>query len=349
MLKQIPTLILVTVVTILVWVFAEAETLRSREVPVEIVFTPDARGERTLEVKSRFDPGAGGTQIIKGTIFLEGSASAVDEAERVLRKPLRFDPFLESMAIDPGVEQAVDLKALVRSHHDLRGIANAIKRVDPSHASLVVGVLASREVDVRVEVSAGEAEGVPEAKPSRVKVRLPQSLASRLGEGAYARAVVDPVTAQRLVPGRKETIPGVRLEAPASLAGEREVHLDPPQVEVTLTLKNRSPTSRPTSVPVQIVLAGVEQNAWEIALAPGDEFIPDVTATGPAEIIRQIDERSLPVVALLPLSFTELEGGQVTSKDVILTTMPPTAAAVRFDAPHKSVSFTVKRRPQRAP
>lgn len=347
MLKQIPTILLVTLVTILIWVFAEAETLRTREVPIQLEFAPDPRGEKALDLRSHPDSVSGGVQVVRGSVTLEGASAAVDAAERILRRPLRFDPSLENVGITLGVEQSLDLQALVRAHHDLSGVSSTIKKVEPSHLTLVVDQLATREIDVRVEVPAGDVEGIPEAKPSRVRLRLPTSRADSLASTISARAIVDPVTVQRLVPGRRETIASVRLEVPQSLAGEREVHFDPPTVEVSLTLRSRTPTSKPQGVPVQLVLAGVEQNAWDITLNPNDQFIPDVTATGPADIIRQIDDRTLPIVALLPLTFQELESGTVTSKDVTFSTMPPTGAALTFDAPHRTVTFTVKRRGQR--
>ena len=346
MLKQIPTILLVTLVTVLIWVFAEAETLRTREVPIQLEFTQDPRGEKALDIRSRTEPGAGGIQVLRGSVTLEGASAAVDEAERILRRPLRFDPALENISVTTGVEQSLDLQALIRAHHDLSAVSSTIKKVEPSHMTLVVDQLATREVDVRVEVPAGDVEGVPEAKPARVRLRLPTSRAENLMPNVAARAVVDPVTVQRLVPGRRETIANVRLEVPPSLAGERDIHFDPPTVEVSLTLRSRTPTSKPQGVPVQLVLAGVEQNAWDITLSPNDQFIPDVTATGPADVIRQIDDRTLPIVALLPLTFRELESG-VTSKDVTFSTMPPSGAALTFDAPHRTVTFTVKRRGQR--
>ncbi len=348
MLRQIPTLLLVSLVTLLIWAFAEAETLRSRDVVMELVFEPDPEGDRTIEVRSASAAMVGVTQVLRPTVYLEGSAHAVDEAERTLRKPLRLDPYSPAMPRQPG-EHAVSLRDLVREHPDLALSRVTIKRVEPVEVFVQIDEMASVDAAVRVEVGAGDLEGTPEARPARARIRVPSRLASSLPPDAYVIASPDAPDLERALPGRRETISNVRLSLPPTLATVREARIQPPMADVVLTLRSRTPTSKALTVPVQVVMAGIEQSKWDVVIDAQGQFVSDVTVTGPAEFVRQIDSRQLAVVALLPLSFAELEGGNVTSKDVVFTTMPPVGAPLKFEAPKTVVSFKATRRASPAP
>ncbi len=341
-LKEIPTLVMVTIVTALIWAFAETETLRQAEVTADVSVVRDAAGERVVRLLAG-EGNPSGAEVLRPVVRLEGPADRVDEAQRVLRQPLRLDPYAPGMPTAPG-DTMLDLRALLRARPEFQHFAAAIASVEPSRVPVGVEMLESRELAVAVRLVSGELDGTAESRPPRVRVRGPRAILSQLPKDAEVVASVDDAAAQSLVPGRRETIPGVRLALPAPLAGERGVRIEPPSAEVTLTLRSRTPTSKPMSVPVQVVLASVEQSAWDIAFDAGNQFVADVTVTGPPEVIRQIDEKKLPVVALLPLSFTELEGGRVRSKEVVFTTFPPTQAVLRFEAPSKVVSFVVTRR-----
>lgn len=340
--KEIPTLIMVTIVAGLIWAFAEAETLRQAEVTPEVSIVRDPTGERWVRLVAG-EGNPGGAEVIRPVVRLEGPADRVDEAQRVLRQPLRLDPYEPGMPTSPG-DATLDLKALLRARPEFQAFASAIASVEPPRVAASVESLDSRELPVDVHVSAGELDGPTEARPAKVRVRAPRALLGRLAPDAEAVVTIDEAAVGALVPGRRETIPGVRVTLPAPLEGERGVRVEPARADVALTLRGRTPTSRPLTVPVQVVLASVEQNGWDIAFDARNQFIADVTVTGPAEVIRQIDDKKLPVVALLPLSFTELEGGRVRSKEVVFTTLPPTQAVLKFDAPSRVVGFSVARR-----
>lgn len=340
--REFMTLLMVTIVATLVWAFAEAESLRKGEVTAELIFSPEVSADRQLTLRGPVEA-VGNTDIIHLRVRLEGTAASVDEADRILRKPLHFTPYDKSLPVAPG-EHALDMKAILSSHPDVQRIAASIAAVEPATIPALVEELVVRELDVKVELASGQTDGFPEPRPAKVVLRTPKAIAESLPKGLVAIAPLDAAQLERLVPGRRETVPGVRLTLPEPLNSTKNVRLDPPNIDVQLVLSVRTPTSKAFNVPVQVVLASVEQKRWDITFDQRSQFIPDVTVTGPGEIIRQIEERRLPVVALLQLSFTELEGATTQTKEVILTTFPPTQAPLRFDAPSKAVTFTITRR-----
>jgi hypothetical protein len=267
----------------------------------------------------------------------------VDEAERLLKKPLHFKPYDKSLPVTPG-EHALDMRAILANHLDLQHVAASIASVEPATVAAVVEELVTREVDVKVDVASGQTDGTPEPKPTRATIRAPRAIADTLPKDLVAIASLDEPQLERLVPGRRETISAVRLSLPAPFNDSKSIRIEPATVDVQLVLTVRTPTSKPMNVPVQVVLASVEQKRWDITFDPRYQFVPDVTVTGPAEIVRQIEDRKIQVVALLQLSFNELEGAAIQTKEVVFSTLPPTQAALKFDAPSKAVTFTISKR-----
>src|SRR5689334_2464329 len=77
---------LIALITVLVWLLAESESLRVDKVPVRISFRTDADSGRTIRV----DPG----QDFLGSVSvrLEGPTAKVDSLAAALRKEVRLEP-----------------------------------------------------------------------------------------------------------------------------------------------------------------------------------------------------------------------------------------------------------------
>ncbi|QQS08186.1 MAG: hypothetical protein IPK69_09280 [Phycisphaerales bacterium] len=342
MIRQIGVWLGVLVLATLVWVFAEAETLRTREVTIDLTFRSDPQNGRVIDVANSRPAGTDG-QVVSATIKLAGAANAVDQAERELRSGLKFDPSSPGMPGESGAID-VDLKQLIRLHPTLRvgsGSGATVQAVEPSIVRIDRGTLVAVEVPVRVELERGEAEGAPVVTPARVTLRVPTELASSIGEQTPCTAQLSERELSRLVPGRQEKIEGVSLTMPEGLLGHRHAYVEPRTVSVQLTLRDQTQSVMLQSVPVHIQLAATEQSRWDITLAQGDQFLKDVRVSGPSDLIKQIQDKTLPVVAILQLSFQELEGGKVTSKDVVFSNLP---TGLRFEVADRTVSFTIARR-----
>ncbi len=330
MMKHFSTILVVTLVTALVWMFAESATLQTRELVAEIALDPDPTGERVATL--------GGGERSRLVLVVEGSPAALERAERLLRRPLRFST--AEIPSQPG-SHVVDAERLVRAHPEFRPLGATIKSCEPGTLEALIDGLTTRDASVRVDVARGELDGQPEIKPARVRLRFPSRRAADVGDAPVVTALVDEAQSARLVPGRRETIPGVRLSPPKPLAGESHVSISPPLAEVQLAVRGLTSTLTLPSVPVHLQLAPGEQAKWDITLDPKDEFLTDVTVTGPSELIRQIREKTLSVVGVLSLSYEDLESGRVTSKDVSFSSLP---TSLRFECADRSVSFTIRRR-----
>lgn len=335
MLTHLKTALLVTLVTILIWVFAEAESLTRKNVRVEVLLDPEPDGNRLVDVVD----GQGWQK--RADVVFEGSTAAVTEAEAVGRRPIRLLPGMEGFPSDPG-EQTVDLFAALRELPELRNKGVSIVRVDPPNVRVRVDQLVSREVKVIAVVPGSELDGQPEIKPGTVTLRLPAGEAEALTPTSAVRARVSPESVTKLVPGRHETVSNVVLELPIELQHSRRIRIEPSRADVSLTLRSRAATWTLPNVPVSLVLAAGEYARWEIIIPDEDRFITDVKVTGPVDLIDQIKRSDVTVAAQVLLSFEELERG-ITSKDVSFSSIPA-AADLQFTADNTKVRLKINRR-----
>jgi hypothetical protein len=346
MARYAESIIAATILAILIWVFAEAESLRRQDVTIELVFDADRGSERIIDlVDPSPTPGAPGTVRPPGTILrvamtVEGTAGAIDGVERLVRGgPVRITPASEGVGASRG-EFSLPLRTVIRNFPQFGAQGVTIRRMEPETAWVLIDDLVTREVPIRVIYPEGDLEGQPEATPRAVRVSAPSREAARLSDQSAAILRIDDRTWSRLVPGRRETIPGVRLELPEELKGSTRATLTPASADASLTVRSRTASIRLPSVPVHIRVAPAEYGAFDIVVPESDQSLLDVTVSGPADLIRQIEERTIQVVALVPLSFDELERG-ITSKEAIFSVYP---TPLRFEAPNRVVRFTITRR-----
>lgn len=332
----IRNLIGVSAVAALIWVFAEAESLRTADARPEIVFASEPDNDWIIELA---DPVEGRNDRITVSVDLEGSATAIDAAERALKKNPVLSPGMEGVPREPG-QHTVVLREALRSHPDIRGRGVTIRRVEPSSVRVNIDELERRTVKISPSVPTDLLDGSPDVRPGTVEIRLPRSESRRLGDSSVALATVDPAQLATLTPAKRQTLPGIPISLPVEIAGSRYARMVPAMAEVSLTLRPQSRSVRLPSVPVHIRMAPRELGKWDIDIPEQDRFLSDVTITGPAEPIAKIESKATPVVATLSLSFEELERG-IPSKEAAFLDLAP---GLRAEAANKTVRLTIKKR-----
>ena len=328
--------IFVIVITCLVWLFAEAESLRTLQSPAEVVFFTEAGSDLAIDVPDAPDVSGGKLRV---RLELEGAATAIDKAERILRRPLMFSPGMDGVPREAG-DRLIRLHDALRLHPDLRALGITIRKIDPQDVRVIVEQMETRQIKVATTIDPDEVDGIVEIRPATVSVRLPKSQAAKLTESSAAMARLDADVMRSLARGRRQLIPGVALTLPSEIAASPHTSIDPPVADVSLTLKLQTRSITLASVPVHVRLAPGELSKWDVEVPEQDRFITDVTLTGSFEGIKAIEDKSVAVVGTLALSFEELER-PITAKEVVFLDLPP---GVKADAANRSVRLSIKKR-----
>src|SRR5262249_48101907 len=106
--SSIKSFILICLVTLLIWLLAESESLRVEKVQVRVQFFAGPDSGRLVRV----EPG----QDFAGTVTLrlEGSTARVDALVNDLKKEVRLEPGTEGVPAEPG-RHTVQLQSALRS------------------------------------------------------------------------------------------------------------------------------------------------------------------------------------------------------------------------------------------
>jgi len=332
--NRVRTPLLVTVVALLIWVFAEAESLRSVAINAQVRFESSVGSEWVVDV---VDDESG---VVSAELLAEGTAASLAVVERLLRAPLVVSPGMEGVPQRIG-EHLIDLRGVLMAHADIREVKGfSIKQAAPERARVRVDQLITRDVAVQLGALPGEVDGPPDLLTSTVRVRLPAGEASKLTDASVVLARIDEATWNGLTPGRKETLTGVRLELPTEVAGSAHAILSPRSAEVTLTVRSRTSSAKIASVPVHVRLAPGEIGKWDIEIPEQDRFLTEVTVTGPSDQVKQVQGAVIPLIAWVPLSFEELERG-ITSKEAVFSELPST---LRFEVANRTVRLKISAR-----
>ena len=338
---SIRTLLLVTIITLVVWLLAESRMVQTREVRLRLtlVSTPNS-AERPMVIR----PAPGEVWNGTVTVELEGSLASLDAATREMRGTL-------DLLIGQQVPQSVgvhelDLRTILRENPVLRSQGVGVRSLSTDVAVVEVDEITTLQIPVDVVLPEGtRLEAPARTQPESVTVRGPRSVVARF-EGTDAKAVVPEMAMASLTPGQFGVVPGVQARLPSIELPREDAWIptvSPTRVEVRLTLRTLAQSVVVERLPIQVLLAPGEIGRWDVRMNPGDEDLVQLRLEGPTEAIESIRDGSVAPRAMLVLSFQELEQGITTKAPVVLGL--PEGVRIRSQIPQ--IGFTVT--PARAP
>jgi hypothetical protein len=330
------TVLTVSVITLLVWLVAEGQTLRQQRMSLQIGFPNEGEVEGARVV--RVLPGQ--AWVGNAEVVAEGATSSLQRLADLLRGRVALS-IGQQLPGEPG-EHEVDLRTALRNTDAFRRAGVNVESVQPERVSVEIDTLEVLSIPVRVDVGRAELDGSPSVSPASILVSMPSSVATVLRNSGGAVEAVARVTQDQmraLVPGRTERVVGVAVELPGALRERWLVRADRTSVDVDLRLRSRASTLTIPRLPVRLLLAPSELGRWRITIPPTDQDLIDVTLTGPEEALDRIRRREVTPTAVVELGFEELERG-IRSKQASIFGLPP---GVTASVPRGEVGFSVER------
>ena len=300
------SLLLVTGVTVLVWIWAAGET-RERD---------------TFDATVRFAPADANRMVVRPERVpqVRFEASGSKRALRAFEALLAKGP-LDLAAGSHGIPAAagswpIDLVVAAANLPLVQETGVTVASSEPKSVELRIVPLEPRTLRLVPELPGIATQGDVVVDPPSVTALLPSDL--RLAADPTAIASVDPRLLDRLEPGQRISLDAM-VRLPAALAAAAEIaSFEPSSVRVTFTPKVVERTTTLSAVPVQVAGIADDFAAHRVDCVPS--VLNDVVVSGPAEAIARI-EAGLRVVAFVHLTTDELEAG-ATSKPVSLWLLP---------------------------
>lgn len=283
---DILTLLIITIVTILIWMLAENKT----------------REEATLDANVQFDaPGQGNFLVTPKQLAVELQVEGPSEAVRRVRR-LLLDSLTLPVRAKGGPQPINDLAGSLRQLDELRETGVSIVSVTPAATELLVEELVTRSASVQAVLpSASTVENVQVSQD--VEVTLPANEVDRLPQPLTVEAVVSQWEVERLEPGL-HTLEGL-VQLPGNLSNLESVTITPPRVEVTFRLVSRVKSMMLEQVRIQINSAPQDFGQYRVTLP--DQFLHDVNVEADADIVSRLEKGEGQVVAVVYLSTNDKE------------------------------------------
>lgn len=334
---SVATLVVLALVTCLIWLFAESQTLTRVEAEVLV------RLESTSTRVARWGDGRGAENV---AITLEGPRSEIEIAAARLRR--------EGVVLAVGApggpgasagEYQLNLgDAVSASAADHLRSASVIHS-EPESRTVVVDEVATLEsVPVVFDASSLDLAEPPLIEPATVDISGPASVLTGFGPSPVVTARIEQSVLGALRPGATQ-----RVEAQLAVTGLRPadrtlVTLLPGRVSVRLAVRSRVSTIKVASAPVQVLGLPSDFAQWRVTAVK--QFVDGLSVTGPSDLVQRIEAQELSIVAVVRLTSDELLRG-VTAKQATYALlsedgMIPAPASLVISGPDEPVALNVE-------
>ncbi len=336
--EKLTTFLIVTLVTLTVWLFAEAESLGHESLPASVAVVA-ADASRLVTPATGWDG--------RVTLDVSGSRRGIERARDLFLQPLK-------LTLPKGVGEGdvtVELYEALQSHEVIARSGITIDSVRPLRAVVHVQELVTRQAAIVPELLGVQIDGQVAMNPETAELRLPRTLADRLagpeGEGLKVVArIPDSQRAALATPGPKAVQAALAL--PESLGGGRDpaIELLTKGASLAFTVRNTLTTVQ-LSFPVQVLTLPVEWGDWAVEIRAADQRL-SAELSGPSDALDKLRTPEARPLAVLALSSDDLARG-VTSKEVGFGVIRdgvfgPLPEGVKVNTERRSVGFTVRKR-----
>jgi hypothetical protein len=294
----------VTLLSLLIWLWAESESLRSLQVSPRL----EAVAEQSMVEASLDGLESGGL----ARIALRGSTAGIDQVQRAMPGILRLTPGTPGVPGEPG-EHTLSLREVLAQQQVFRQAGVTVEQVEPAQVRLRVVAMQDVKLPVTVESPSVEFEVPPAANPREVTVRIPAAM--KLSDKYAAVAALDEAVLAEAREGERFRT-NIKLVLP-NLPDRRP---DPQTVTLEFTLRRKLELHTEPSVGVLVCLPPDEADRWQVQLK--ESSVREVTVAGPRDLVQQVRDRKIQLQALLMLTADDLKN-KVSSKAVTFATVPP--------------------------
>ncbi|MCA9298597.1 MAG: hypothetical protein KDA28_05995 [Phycisphaerales bacterium] len=330
--SRLRTYLLVTVFAALIWVFAEGESLQTKNITLDVELV--APGETTILITDM--PASVELQLRGSTVTLD------------LLKKNRLGTDLQLVVGEfelPREEgmHVIPSSTVFREALGLREYGVTLEQVQPE--SIRYELVRLVPLQARVEVLDPDGRSLEASEV--VTLQVPTELAPGLTEPVELEARLTAAMMRTLTSGRPQLVRSVPVELPPSM---RDTHarVVPPTISPTVLVRSPESEAVIPSVPIWVEMSPVDMATYDVALDP-PAIVENVTVRGPSTLVERITSADaiapIKVRAVIRLDYETLEGvvasGGEGAAQVEFAGAPDD---VRFDAEGLTVRYRVTKR-----
>jgi len=292
----------VTIIALLVWLYAEGENVTNAERDIEVEFVPASNNLVVDDTESEDE---------RVSVLFRGNSGQLNDLKELLHE----GAIQIEMNAGEEARQQVTLRDRLADHPKIVEVGVSVLETRPETLNVTVERLVKLDIPVTV-VATGETQlRDVTVTPEKVSVRLPASTAEALGESPRAEARVTEALIEGLPVNQQHSLAGVAIVLP-DLTTTSNVTLTPAAADVTCTIKKLAKDLLLPAVSVRIVAPVAELARYDVQPASEeDQLVRDIKISGPNDLIDQIESRQVKVWADLQLQSEDL--AQAVAKESV--------------------------------
>jgi hypothetical protein len=280
-------ILFVSILTIIIWVWAAGKTKHTDDVLVTVYLLPPVGSTSTISPEK-----------IELTLTLSGSRTAVYAAKAACAElHLTLSESDEKLTLS-------DISTRIATLDAIKDTGAIIDEAKSSAFPLAIHTVELVEAAVEIDLPNITVSGDVEVYPATVLLHIPKELRKTLPKAITARAVVSSIVLQQLQPG----IQYEKIDAVIRLSKELEdegITATPSRVSVDFKIQSSTKTKELAQV--RILIAGPAEDYAAYAVTLPIKIIPNVTIEADAEIIAGIESGNVKVFAVLRLASSDME------------------------------------------
>ncbi len=331
--RQFGTIVLVTVVTILIWLLAAAKTRETETIAGRLDFTvaSDSSGERYDVSPSP----------IPMTLTIVGPALAV----RNTRDLLNTSPLHIPLPAEHGRQEIANLAKVIQDVEDIRDLGVSVVSVDPARITVDITEFVTLTAVTRADIQAASTVQDVSVAPKDVQVTVPRSIAHQLPDPLVVEATVDPRDIARLEPGVLHTVDGT-LRLPDSAQLSVPVTIEPASARVSFQLLARQRRATVPRVRIQIISSPQDFGTYQVTLT--EPLLSDVDIEASPDDISEVEAGRAQIIALVHLTTNDKERSVEKKAVSFFAIVRPDGTATPVlghwqDNPHPEIALTITR------
>jgi hypothetical protein len=308
LLETLETVLVVTVITMLIWLYAEGETIQTEERKITISFVAPTSG-LAISVPNT-EPGTTTKRIVTAT--LQASRGDWDNIkEWVSSETIQ----IEVNTLDNGItyeEQTINLLDAL-NNSPLAEVRAFVKEVTPPSVTVTVQKIVAVEMGLRVdpgelELTADEPTFLVDNVPvDKIQVELTTEDAKTVEELGLKLVVdLNELDASTLKEDTQNVIP-VELSLPPELQNKPHIKLAHDSVVVSFLVDKLTEEIELPRVQVRLMISDVITRDYDILINPETQRIMPVTVKGSEEAISRIKAEPGLVKASITIKLSDLQ------------------------------------------
>ncbi len=301
LLESLETVLVVTVITMLIWLYAEGETILTHTRTIKVNFVAPTTG---LAITL---PGqAPGTTTLNISATLQASSGDWARIDELLGS--------ETIEIEVKVPATDDEKQTLNllealNHSPLADVRAFVKEVVPATETVQVRTLEFVDMGLRIEPGkhelSSEKTEEPVFSPEKIRVEMPSKDAALVrNQNLKLTAHLDRL--ETLSEGTQQNV-SVELSLPPQLQEKPHVTLTQETVDVKFILDKQTDQIDLEDVQVRLTTSDALTWQYRIEIVRTQRFLPVVTLKGPKEVISRIKEQPDLIRASIILRHSDLQ------------------------------------------